>query len=163
VELDAAQDAPSFDGREGLVKSAGRVGRQIVLRNPDALGLRIVDIDEFTHALGVVFGGAPLGDLAYAPLYRKNALFTGHAAPRAVLAGVCALHARSEPKTAAPAKLLPLPLVSLPSGEGYGRCARPWATLEVPKSPPEHSAPFFRYAAGHAPTAGRPRTRVQKS
>src|SRR5271167_3826632 len=45
----------------------GRVGRQIVLHNPDALGMRIVDIDEFTHALGVVFGGAPLGDLDVAP------------------------------------------------------------------------------------------------
>jgi hypothetical protein len=63
VKLQAPQDAASFGGREGLVDVAGRVDRQIILHDADALGIRIVDIDEFVHALGVIFGGAPLGDL----------------------------------------------------------------------------------------------------
>ena len=67
VELEAAQDAASFGGREGLVEGAGRVGRQIVQHDADALGMGIVDIDEIAHALGEVFGGAPLGDLDVAP------------------------------------------------------------------------------------------------
>jgi hypothetical protein len=67
VELQAAQDAPGFGGRKGLIEGAGLVGRQIILHNPDALGVGIMDVDEFTHALGVVFGRAPLGDLDLAP------------------------------------------------------------------------------------------------
>src|SRR5215207_10782681 len=67
VELQAAQDAPGFGGREGLIEGAGPVGRQVVLHNSDALGIGIMDVDEFTHALGVVFGRAPLGDLDLAP------------------------------------------------------------------------------------------------
>jgi hypothetical protein len=43
-------------------KGAGRVGRQVILDDPDALGVGIMDIGEFAHALGVVFGCAPLGD-----------------------------------------------------------------------------------------------------
>ena len=67
VELQAAQNAPGFGGRKGLIEGTGRVGRQVILHNPDALGIGIVDIDEFAHALGVVFGRAPLGDLDLAP------------------------------------------------------------------------------------------------
>ena len=67
VELQAPQDAASFGGREGLVEGAGRMDRQVVLHDADALGIGIMDIDEFAHALGVIFGGAPLGDLDLAP------------------------------------------------------------------------------------------------
>ena len=67
VELQAAQDAPSFGGRKGLVEGAGRVGRQVILDDPYALGVGIMDIGEFAHALGVVFGCAPLGDFDLAP------------------------------------------------------------------------------------------------
>ena len=35
--------------------------------NPDEIGIGIVDIDEFVHALGVVFCRSPLGDLDLAP------------------------------------------------------------------------------------------------
>jgi hypothetical protein len=53
--------------REGLIESAGRVGRQVILRDADALGIGIMDIDELAHALGVIFCRAPLGDLDLAP------------------------------------------------------------------------------------------------
>ena len=43
------------------------MGRQVILDNPDALGVGIMDIGEFAHALGVVFGCAPLGDFDLAP------------------------------------------------------------------------------------------------
>ena len=52
VELDAAQNSPSFGWRESFVKRAGRVGRQVILHDPDALGVGIMDIDEFAHAVG---------------------------------------------------------------------------------------------------------------
>ena len=41
--------------------------RQIVLHDTDAGGVGIMDVDEFTHALGVVNGGAAVGDLDVAP------------------------------------------------------------------------------------------------
>src|SRR5258705_2806442 len=67
VELDAAQNSSGFGRRECLVEGAGRVGRQVVLHDPDAGGIGIMNIDEFAHALGVVFCRAPLGYLDLAP------------------------------------------------------------------------------------------------
>src|SRR5580692_5326510 len=67
VELQAAQDAPRFGGRERLVEGAGRVGRQVVLHNADVLGLGIMDIDELAHELSVVFCCPSFGDLDLAP------------------------------------------------------------------------------------------------
>ena len=46
VELEPAQDASGLLGREGLVQGAGRMGRQIVEHDPDALGLGIMDLGE---------------------------------------------------------------------------------------------------------------------
>src|SRR5215204_5747111 len=54
VELEAAQDAPGFGRIESLVEGAGRVARQVVLDDPDRVGVWIVNIDEFAHALGKV-------------------------------------------------------------------------------------------------------------
>jgi hypothetical protein len=51
VELDAAQNSAGFSGRECLIERAGRVGRQIVLHDPDAGRIGVMDIDEFAHAL----------------------------------------------------------------------------------------------------------------
>ena len=67
VELEAAQNSPGFRGRKCLLEGAGRVGRQVILHDPDARGIRIMDIDEFAHAAGVVSCRAPLGDLDLAP------------------------------------------------------------------------------------------------
>src|SRR5260370_15120417 len=67
VELDGAQNSAGFGGRECLVEGAGRVGRQVVLHDPDTGGIGIMDIDEFAHALGVVFRRPSLGDLDLAP------------------------------------------------------------------------------------------------
>src|SRR6202163_2184304 len=67
VEFDAAQNSPGFGGRECLVEGAGRVGRQVVLYDPDARSIGIMDIDKFAHASGVVFCRPPLGDLDLAP------------------------------------------------------------------------------------------------
>jgi hypothetical protein len=43
------------------------VDRQVILHDADALGIGIMDINEFAHTLGVIFGGAALGDLDVAP------------------------------------------------------------------------------------------------
>src|SRR5829696_6622331 len=39
VELEAAQDAPGFGRIESLVEGAGRVARQVVLDDPDRVGV----------------------------------------------------------------------------------------------------------------------------
>ena len=59
VELQAAQNSPGFGGRECLIEGTGRVGRQVVLHDSNARGIGIMDIDEFAHALGVVFCRPP--------------------------------------------------------------------------------------------------------
>jgi hypothetical protein len=56
MELQALQNSPGFGGRECLIEGAGRVGRQVVLYDPDARG--IMDID---------FCRPPLGELDLAP------------------------------------------------------------------------------------------------
>src|SRR5258708_22252152 len=67
VELEAVQNSAGFGGRECLIEGAGRMGRQVILHDPDAGGIGIMDIDEFAHALGVVFRRPALGDLDLAP------------------------------------------------------------------------------------------------
>jgi amidohydrolase family protein len=67
VELQATQNSSGFGGRECLIEGTCRVGRQVVLYDPDARGIGIMDIDKFAHALGVVFSRPPLGDLDPAP------------------------------------------------------------------------------------------------
>ena len=49
VELEAAQNSPGFGGRECLIEGAGRVCRQVVLHDPDAGGIGIMDIDELAQ------------------------------------------------------------------------------------------------------------------
>ena len=39
VELQALQNAAGFGGRECFIEGAGRMGRQVVLHNPDARGI----------------------------------------------------------------------------------------------------------------------------
>ena len=53
--------------REGVVKRAGRMRRQIVEHHPDALGPRIMEVGEFAHADGEVGRRAALADLDLAP------------------------------------------------------------------------------------------------
>ena len=67
VEFEAAQDAPGLGGREGLIQCPRLVDRQIVLHDTDAGGVGIMDVDEITHAVRVVHGGAAVGDLDVAP------------------------------------------------------------------------------------------------
>ena len=67
VELQAAQNPPGFGGCECLVEGAYGVDRQVILYHPDASGVGIMDIDEFAHAVGVVYCRPPLGDLDLAP------------------------------------------------------------------------------------------------
>jgi hypothetical protein len=55
MELQASQNSPGFGGRECLIEGAGRAGRQVVLCDPDARGIGIMDIDKLAHALGLVF------------------------------------------------------------------------------------------------------------
>ena len=49
VELQAPQNSPGFGGRECLIEGAGRMGRQVVLHDPDAGGIGIMDIDELAQ------------------------------------------------------------------------------------------------------------------
>ena len=51
VELDPPQDPPGFGGRERLIQGAGRVGRQVILHNPNGLGIGIMDVDEVTRCV----------------------------------------------------------------------------------------------------------------
>jgi hypothetical protein len=62
-----AVNSPGLGGRECLIEGTGRVGRQVVLDDPDARGIGIMDIDEFAHALSVVFCHPPLGVHAVVP------------------------------------------------------------------------------------------------
>jgi hypothetical protein len=63
VELDTTQQVPRLFGWEDLIERAGRMGRQIVGYDADALGLRIVGAGEFAHADGESRRCAALGDL----------------------------------------------------------------------------------------------------
>ena len=67
MELESAQHASGFDGGKAQYSVAGRVRRQIVEHDSDALGVRKVNVGEFAHAGGEVNGGAAVGDLDLAP------------------------------------------------------------------------------------------------
>ncbi|KRR19207.1 hypothetical protein CQ13_34150 [Bradyrhizobium retamae] len=67
VEFEATQDATGLGGRKCLIQRAGGVDRQIVLHDTDTGGIGIMDVDEFTHAVGVVHGGAAVCYLDVAP------------------------------------------------------------------------------------------------
>ncbi|MET4315433.1 hypothetical protein ABIC01_008460 [Bradyrhizobium sp. RT4b] len=68
VEFEAAQDTSGLCGREGLIQRPRLVDRQIVLHDTDTGGAGIMDVDEFTHAVGIVHGAAAVGDLDVAPI-----------------------------------------------------------------------------------------------
>ncbi len=63
MELQATQQPTRLVSRERLLERAGRMGGQIVEHHANAIGLGIVHVDEFAHALGEVGCGAVLGDL----------------------------------------------------------------------------------------------------
>ncbi len=65
--FEAAQDARGLGGREGLIQRPRLMDRQIVLHDTDAGGVGIMDVEEITDAVGVVHGGAAVGDLEVAP------------------------------------------------------------------------------------------------
>ena len=50
-----------------MIQRARGMDRQIVLHDTDAGGVRIMDIDEFAHAVGVVHEGAAIGDVDITP------------------------------------------------------------------------------------------------
>jgi hypothetical protein len=54
VKLESAQNPPCFDGRKGLVERRRCMRRQIVEHDANALGLRVVRVDQVAHALGEV-------------------------------------------------------------------------------------------------------------
>lgn len=67
MELNALQQPASLVSWDCLVEYAGRMGRQIVEHYANAIGLGIVHVGEFAHALGHVGGGSMPGDLHLAP------------------------------------------------------------------------------------------------
>ena len=67
MEVQALEHAAGFRCGEGVVQGAGRMGRQIVEHYADQRRLRIVEVDQLTHADGKVPVGAPVGDLDPAP------------------------------------------------------------------------------------------------
>ena len=49
------------------IQRAGGMDRQIVLHDTDAGSVGIMDVDEFAHAVRVVYGGAAVCNLDVAP------------------------------------------------------------------------------------------------
>jgi len=67
VELEPSKDPARFLRREGLVEVLRAVRTQVVEHDADALGLRVVAVDEVTHAVGEVDVGPLVGHLDVAP------------------------------------------------------------------------------------------------
>lgn len=67
VKFEAAQDAASLGRRECLIQRASGMDRQIVLHDADAGRVGILDVDEFAHAVRVVYGGAAVCNLDVTP------------------------------------------------------------------------------------------------
>jgi len=88
VELQAAQNSPGFGRCECLIEGAGRVGRQVVLYDPDARGIWIMDIDKFAHTLIVVFRRPP--DRLSCPVSLTMASASSSSPAGAALGRVCA-------------------------------------------------------------------------
>ena len=67
MEFEPAQHPPRLTRRKGLIERAGRMRRQIVEHDPDALGLGEVNVGDFTHAGGEVHCCPAVGDFDLAP------------------------------------------------------------------------------------------------
>src|SRR6185437_637776 len=65
--IETAQDATGLGRRKCLIQRAGGMDRQIVLHDTDAGSVGIMDVDEFAHAVRVVYGGAAVCNLDVAP------------------------------------------------------------------------------------------------
>ncbi len=62
MKLDALDQAPGFDRCKGFIEGRGRVNIQVVHDQPNAFGVREVNIDQFFHAQGEVQFRTAVGD-----------------------------------------------------------------------------------------------------
>src|SRR3954447_24160642 len=95
MELQPPQDAVCLRGRKGLVERAPRVGGEIVLDDPDALGFREVHVDELAQTLGIVLPRAPLGHAHLAP---RPVRIHGHEQVERAVAAVLVIDAPDVPR-----------------------------------------------------------------
>ena len=54
MKLQALENAVGFGWEEGVIQGLGRMGRKIVLHDPDQIGIRVMDIGQVAHAGGVI-------------------------------------------------------------------------------------------------------------
>ena len=71
VELQALENAARFRRWEGFVERGRRVGVQVILDEPNVLGVRINLIHEPAHHLGVILHGALLGHFHVPPARQR--------------------------------------------------------------------------------------------
>jgi hypothetical protein len=63
MPFEAFNQAPGLGGGKGFVERCGGVGVEIILDQDDGFGLREVDIGQVFQNMGVIDGGAAVGDL----------------------------------------------------------------------------------------------------
>ena len=63
---------PDLGGGKGLVERCGGVRVEIILDEDDRLGFGEVDVGQVLQDVGVVDGGAPVGDLDVAPSFERR-------------------------------------------------------------------------------------------
>lgn len=63
MPFEAFDQAPGLGGGKGFVERCGGMGVEIVLDQDDRLGFGEVDIGQVFQGVGVIDGGAAVGDL----------------------------------------------------------------------------------------------------
>ena len=63
MPFESLYQTPGLGGGKGLVERRGGVGVEVVLDQGDRLGSREVDIGQVSQGVGVIDGGAAIGDL----------------------------------------------------------------------------------------------------
>ena len=67
MPFEAFDQTPGLGGGKGFVERRGGVGVKVVLDEDDRLGLREVDIGQVSQNVGVIDGGAAVGDRTSRP------------------------------------------------------------------------------------------------
>ena len=72
MPFEAFDQAPGLGGGKSFVERRGGTGVKVVLDEDDRLGLREVDIGQVFQNVGVIDGGAAVGDLDLAPAFERR-------------------------------------------------------------------------------------------
>src|SRR5262245_7718624 len=73
MKLDRVQQAAGLGGRKRLIQAGPVVGIQVVLHQPDLLGLGVIPVHQLLHAPRIVLAGAPLTDPDMTPAAQRLA------------------------------------------------------------------------------------------